>query len=193
MNLLKKFFFICTMVGLCSLPAWAQVVVNYPVNGAVVAPQFSLSASDGTCSGQPVSAMGFSLDSSSNNTFVYSTSIYSAVTATAGAHTLHVKAWGNAGSACDTDVAITVDGVSVSSPANDAPISSTFTLVANSVTCSLQPVTAMGYSFDSGATSFVYRKLNEWLRDRAQWCADAARKILGQPGRWLRHRCGTEY
>ena len=100
--------------------------------------------------------MGFSLDSSSNNTFSYSTSIYSSVTATAGAHTLHVKAWGNSGSGCDTDVAITVDGVSVSSPGNDAPISSTFTLIANSVTCSLQPVTAMGYSFDSGATTFVY-------------------------------------
>jgi len=156
MNLLKKFFFICTMVGICSLPGRAQVTVNYPANQAVVAPQFSLSASDGTCSGQPVSAMGFSLDSSSNNTFSYSTSIYSAVTASAGAHTLHVKAWGNAGSACDTDVAVTVDGVSVSSPGNDTPISSTFTLVANSVTCSLQPVSAMGYAFDGGATAFVY-------------------------------------
>jgi hypothetical protein len=156
MNLLRKFFFTCTMVGLCSLPAWAQVTVNYPANGAVVAPQFSLSASDGTCSGQPVSAMGVSLDSSSNNTFVYSTTIYSAMTAPAGAHTLHVKAWGNSGSGCDTDVAITVDGVSVSSPAAAAPISSTFTLVANSVTCSLQPVSAMGYSFDAGATAFVY-------------------------------------
>ena len=50
--------------------AWAQVTVNYPANGAVVASQFSLSAYDSTCSGQPVSAMGFSLDSSSNNTFV---------------------------------------------------------------------------------------------------------------------------
>jgi hypothetical protein len=156
MKFLKRFCFYFAMVVLCSLPAWAQVTVNYPANGAVVAPQFSLSAADGTCSGQPVSAMGFSLDSSSNNTFVYSTSIYSAVTASAGAHTLHVKAWGNAGSACDTDVAVTVDGVSVSSPANDASISSTFTLVANSVTCSLQSVTAMGYSFDSGATAFVY-------------------------------------
>jgi hypothetical protein len=155
MNLLKKLSFVFAMMALCCLPAWAQVIVNYPANGAVVAPQFSLSASDGTCSGQPVSAMGFSLDSSSNNTFVYSTSIYSAVTAPAGAHTLHVKAWGNSGSGCDTDVAITADGVSVSSPANDAPISSTFTLVANSATCSLQPVLAMGYSFDSGATSFV--------------------------------------
>ena len=144
------------MMGLCSFPAWAQVTVNYPANGAVVAPQFSLSAYDIACSGQPVSAMGFSLDSSSNNTFVYSTSIYSSVTAPAGAHTLHVKSWGNAGSACDTDVAITVDGVSVSSPGNDAAISSTFTLIANSVTCSLQPVSAMGYSFDSGTTAFVY-------------------------------------
>jgi hypothetical protein len=156
MNVLKKLSFIFTVWGLCSLPAWAQVIVNYPANGAVVASQFSLSASDSTCSGQPVSAMGFSLDSSGNNTFVYSTSIYSSVTASAGAHTLHIKAWGNAGSACDTDVAVTVDGVSVSSPGNDSPISATFTLIANSVTCSLQPVLAMGYSFDSGATAFVY-------------------------------------
>jgi hypothetical protein len=156
MKFLKILSFIFFMVGLCSLPSWAQVTVNYPANGAVVAPQFSLSANDGTCSGQLVSAMGFSLDSSSNNTFVYNTSIYSAVMAPAGAHTLHVKAWGNAGSACDADVAITVDGVSVSSPGNGAPISSTFTLIANSVTCSLQPVAAMGYSFDSGATAFVF-------------------------------------
>jgi hypothetical protein len=156
MNVIKKFSFIFTMIGLGSHTMWAQVTVNYPANGAVVASQFSLSANDGTCSGQPVSAMGFSLDSSSNNTFAYSTSIYSAVTAPAGAHTLHVKAWGNSGSACNTDVAITVDGVSVSSPGNDTPISSTLTLVANSVTCSLQPVSAMGYSFDNGSTAIVY-------------------------------------
>lgn len=156
MEFLKKIYLSLIIMGLCSFPAWAQVTVNYPANGAVVASQFSLSAYDSTCSGQPVSAMGFSLDSSSNNTFVYSTSIYSAVTAAAGTHTLHVKAWGNAGSGCDTDVAITVDGVSVSSPGSDAAISSTFTLAANSVTCSLQPVIVMGYSFDSGATSFVY-------------------------------------
>src|SRR5580704_9804244 len=116
MNFVKKLSFIFTIMALCSLPAWAQVTVNYPANGAVVAPAFSLSAYDSTCSGQPVSAMGFSLDSSSTNTFVYNTSIYSAVTAPGGAHTLHVKAWGSAGSACDTDVPITVDGVSVSSP-----------------------------------------------------------------------------
>lgn len=155
MDFLKKLFFTLSMMGLYSLPAWAQVAVSYPANGAVVAPQFSLSANDSTCSGQPVSAMGFSLDSSSNNTFVYSTSIYSSVTAPAGAHTLHVKSWGNAGSGCDTDVAINVDGVAVSSPGNGAPISQTFTLVANSVTCSLQPVSWMGYSFDNGVTAFV--------------------------------------
>jgi hypothetical protein len=157
MNFFKRFSFIFTIImAVCTFPAWAQVTVDYPVNGAVVASQFSLSAYDSTCSGQPVSAMGFSLDSGSTNTFVYNTSIYSTVTASGGAHTLHVKAWGNAGSACDTDVAITVDGVSVSSPGNNAAISSTFTLAANSVTCSLQPVIVMGYSFDSGATTFVY-------------------------------------
>ncbi len=157
MSFLKRINFVFTMMGLCCcLPAWAQVTINYPANGAVVGPQFSLSAYDSACSGQPVTAMGFSLDSSSTNTFVYSTSVYSAVTAPAGAHTLHVKAWGNAGSACDTDVSFTVDGVSVSSPGNNAAISSNFTLIANSVTCSLQPVTAMGYSFDYGTTTFVY-------------------------------------
>ncbi|HVN92113.1 MAG TPA: hypothetical protein VMT38_00380 [Terracidiphilus sp.] len=155
MNLIKKLAFIFFTMALCSLPGWAQVIVNYPANGAVVAPQFSLSAYDSTCSGQPVSAMGFSLDSSSTNTFVYNTSIYSTVNATAGGHVLHVKAWGNAGSGCDTDVAITVDGVSVSAPGNNAPISQTFTLVANSATCSQQPVSWMGYSFDNGATAFV--------------------------------------
>jgi hypothetical protein len=156
MNFLKKFSFIFTIMGLCTFPAWAQVIVNYPANGAVVASQFSLWATDSTCSGQPVSAMGFSLDSSSTNTFVYSTSIYSAVTASAGAHTLHVKAWGSSGAGCDTDVAVNVDGVSVSSPGNDAAISSTFNLIASSVTCSLQPVAAMGYSFNFGDTTFVY-------------------------------------
>jgi hypothetical protein len=156
MSFLKRFSLIFTIMGFCTLPGWAQVTVNYPANGAVVASQFSLSATAGTCSGQPVSAMGFSLDSSSTNTFVYSTSLYSAVTAPAGAHTLHVKAWGSGGAGCDTDVTVNVDSVSVSSPGNDAAISSTFTLTANSVTCLLQPVTAMGYSFDSGATTFVY-------------------------------------
>jgi hypothetical protein len=156
MNLLGKSCLILAMLGVCSFSAWAQVTVSYPANGAVVASQFSLSAVAATCSAQPVNAMGFSLDSSSSNTFVYSTSIYSAVSATAGAHTLHVKAWGNAGSACDTDVAIDVDGVSISAPGNNATTSSTFPLTANSVTCSLQPVTAMGYSFDSGSTAFVY-------------------------------------
>src|ERR1700722_6658636 len=138
MDCVKKLAFIFTVMALCSLPVCAQVSVNYPANGAVVAPVFSLSAYDTACSGQPVSAMGFSLDSSSTNTFVYSPSIYSSVTASGGAHTLHVKAWGNGGSACDTDVAITVDGVSVSSPGNGAAISSNFTLAANSATCSSQ-------------------------------------------------------
>jgi hypothetical protein len=193
MNDLKKFSFIFTMMGLCSFPAWAQVIVNYPANGAVVASQFSLSANDSTCSGQPVSAMGFSLDSSSNNTFAYSTSIYSAVTASGGAHTLHVKAWGNSGSACDTDVAITVDGVSVSSPGNGASISSTFTLIANSVTCSLQPVSAMGYSFDSGSTAFVYANYMNGSVTAPSGAQTLHVKSWGNAGRGLRHRCGTEY
>ncbi len=156
MTFSNRFSVLLIALPLCILSARAQVNVSYPANGAVVGPQFTLYAVAATCSGQAVSAMGFSLDSSSNNTFVYSTSIYSAVSATGGPHTLHIKAWGNAGTACDTDRLVNVDGVSVSAPGNNAPISATFTLIANSVSCSSQPVSTMGYSFDSGSTAFVY-------------------------------------
>ena len=60
---------------LSSVSAFADVNVSYPVNGAVVAPQFSLYAVADSCSGQSVAAMGFSLDNSSDNTFVFSPSI----------------------------------------------------------------------------------------------------------------------
>lgn len=106
--------------------------------------------------------MGYSLDSSTNTTIVYSTAVMAAVTAATGAHTLHVKAWGNHGAACDTDVAIVVmvnpsgtNGVSVSSPASGATVTSPFALSATASTCSSQSVTVMGYSLDNAASLSV--------------------------------------
>jgi hypothetical protein len=58
--------------------------------------------------------MGYSLDDSASTAVVYGTAVAASVTAAAGAHVLHVKSWGNAGAACDTDVNISVSG---SSPA----------------------------------------------------------------------------
>jgi len=51
--------------------------------------------------------MGYSVDSSSSTTFVSGGSLSASVAAATGPHTLHVKSWGK-GTACDTDLAITV-------------------------------------------------------------------------------------
>lgn len=157
--MIRKSLVAFCLIAACSIPALAGITVNSPSSGAEVAPEFTLSAVATTCSNQPVTAMGFSLDSSSNTTIVNSTSIDATVTATTGAHTLHVKAWGQ-GVSCVTDVAITVtatagtsNGVSVTTPGNNATVSSPFTVSADALTCSSQPVSTMGYSLDSGGTT----------------------------------------
>lgn len=140
-----------------ALSASAAVTVNTPSNGATVSPQFALNASAASCSGQPVAAMGYSFETSTNTTIIMSTSINASVTATTGVHTLHVKAWGNSGASCVTDVALTVSAtantVSVSNPGMGATVTSPFALNAGAATCSSQPVVAMGYSLDYGATT----------------------------------------
>ena len=52
--------------------------------------------------------MGYSLDNSTNTTIVSGAYVNASVTATAGAHTVHVKSWGNQGASCVGNVAITV-------------------------------------------------------------------------------------
>ncbi len=145
-----------------AIPAMASITVYSPANNGQVSTPFTLNALAQDCSGQPVSAMGFSLDSSSDTTVVKSTSIDASVSASTGSHTLHVKAWGDGGAACVSDVAVTVgagatstSGISVSSPGNNTTVSSPFPLSATAVTCSSQPVSAMGYSIDYGSTTVV--------------------------------------
>ena len=101
---LAIFLFVST-----ALPCLASVVVNSPGNGSVVNSPFSLSAYTSLCSGQQVSAIGYSLDSSTDTTVVKAPAITTSVSAAPGGHVLHVKAWGVSGAACDTDVAITVN------------------------------------------------------------------------------------
>jgi hypothetical protein len=95
------------MVAL-SVPALAGVTVNSPTNSVELASPFKLSAVAPTCSAQAVSAMGYSFDNSSDTTIVNGESIEAAVASAAGTHTLHVKAWGEKGASCVTDVTITV-------------------------------------------------------------------------------------
>ena len=91
-----------------ALPALASVTVSSPSNGEQVGTPFKLSANASSCSSQTVSAMGYSLDNSSDTTIVNSTSINTNVSSGTGTHTLHVKAWGDKGASCVTDVSITV-------------------------------------------------------------------------------------
>ncbi len=154
--------------ALCALvlpAAFANPTVSSPGAGAVSSP-FHLSANASSCSSQPVSAMGYSLDSSSNTTVVKGTSIDTSVSAGDGKHTLHVKSWGDKGASCVTDVAVDVtgssstaaakdsstssDGISVSSPGNGATVSGSFKVAATAGSCSGQPVGSMAYSIDSG-------------------------------------------
>jgi len=148
-----------------SASASDTVSVSSPAKGASVTSPFALSAAASTCDSEGVSAMGYSLDSSTGTTVVDSTTVRATVTASTGKHTLHVKAWGRQGAACDTDVAITVTAqstgsgssstISVSSPARGASVTSPFALSATDSTCESEAVTTMGYSLDSSSDTTV--------------------------------------
>lgn len=109
MRLSIKSILIASLLVAATVPSFAGVIVNSPVNGSVVSSPFGLSAYTSLCSGQQVSAMGYSLDSSTNTTIIKAPAITTSVSAPTGSHTLHVKAWGVSGASCVTDVAINVN------------------------------------------------------------------------------------
>jgi hypothetical protein len=114
----------CLFLFLCvCAPAFAGVVVTNPISGATVTPTFAVAANAPSCSSQPVAAMGYSLDNGSDIGFVYSPLLQVQVTSGAGAHTLHVKAWGYLGALCVTDVAVNVSANTLPIPANAISVS----------------------------------------------------------------------
>lgn len=108
MNFVKTLSIVSSLFVTLAVPAFAGVTVNSPANNSGVASPFKLSADASSCSSQAVSTMGYSIDNSSDTTIVDGTSIDTSVLSAAGTHTLHVKAWGDSGASCVTDVAITV-------------------------------------------------------------------------------------
>jgi hypothetical protein len=163
---MKFLYYAPLILATFAAPAFANVTVSSPYNGEQVESPFALSANAANCSSQTIAAIGYSLDNSTATTIVKSTSVQAMVASGTGAHILHVKAWGNAGSVCVTDVAITVAAtttaiptsanVTVSSPSNGAEVGSPFALSANAANCSSQTTAAMGYSLDnSTATTIV--------------------------------------
>jgi hypothetical protein len=117
---MKALCLLSPALAVCAAPAFAYVTVSTPTNQAQVTSPFRLSATASPCSTQPIAAMGYSLDNSSNTVTFSGAVIGANVIATTGGHVLHVKSWGNQGASCVTDVPVTViaaTGVSVPSNA----------------------------------------------------------------------------
>ncbi len=113
MKFLKALTLSSCMLGI-ALPACAAITVYSPANGSTVGSPFTLYTVASPCSNQPVTAMGYSFDNSTQNWVYSGAQMNGPVTVAAGGHTLHVKAWGNAGAVCVADVAITVGAASAS-------------------------------------------------------------------------------
>lgn len=80
-----------TNVNINVVPA-PDITVAAPGNGATVVNPFTVSASSTSCSGMPTVSMGYSFD---DHLAVIEPAPFSVtVTATSGAHLLHVKCWG---------------------------------------------------------------------------------------------------
>ena len=98
---------------------FTDVSVSQPTGAFKLVSPFALVASGTQCKSQPITAMGYSIDDSSNTTIMNGGALSGQVTSPTGAHTLHVKAWGSQGASCVNDVAINV----VPSPTSTLPSS----------------------------------------------------------------------
>ena len=92
----------------CALPAFADVTVSNPKDAATVVSPFPVDAVASACSTQTIAAMGYSIDDGAATTIVRGNVMSAHATAALGAHTLHVKSWGDGGMPCVTDVQINV-------------------------------------------------------------------------------------
>ena len=115
MILVTRIAFVSSLMATVAMPALAGVTVNTPYNGDQVGSPFTLSATASSCSSQNVTAMGYSLDSSADTTIVNGMAVQAQVQSGAGSHTVHVKAWGNKGASCVTDVSITISATASTS------------------------------------------------------------------------------
>jgi hypothetical protein len=144
LKIAHKLSVISSLLALTAVPAFANPTISSPGNGADVSSPFTLSADASTCSSQPISAMGYSFDNSSDTTISSGTSIDKQVSSSSGTHILHIKAWGNKDAVCVTDVTVNVSGVSASS-ALTVPSGA-------SVVSSLEALTSWQATHDTGTT-----------------------------------------
>jgi hypothetical protein len=125
-RILPQRFSILTLLMLTTAPTAisAQTIVTSPTNGEQVGSPFNLSMDASTCSSKPVTAVGYSLDSSTSTSIFAAQSMNGPVSAPNGWHTVHVKVWNNAGGVCVTDVSVDVaSGATSVIPSNAVKVS----------------------------------------------------------------------
>jgi hypothetical protein len=134
-----------------------NVTVRTPASGASLLPPFALAASGTLCSSQAITAFGYSIDGGST-TIVNATSVAASISAPTGAHTLHIKSWGNSGAACDTDVPLTILAPPVVSVPPVIPSNATAVKLIQNLTkwnASFDAATGTGSASSSGTTAIV--------------------------------------
>jgi len=129
MKLARNLFLAVLILSVAALPALAQTIVTSPVNGQQVPFTFNLNMVAITCSAQPVTAVGYSFDSSAYTAIFNAQQINGPVNGPAGWHTLHIKVWNGSGGVCVTDLSVDI-GVGASSliPANAVSVGEIQTL-----------------------------------------------------------------
>ena len=122
MNSKRSLSCACMALAVAAIPALAQTTVTSPTNGQQVSSPFTLNMSASSCSSQGVTAVGYSLDSSSNTSSWPVNYINGPVAAPSGAHTLHVKVWNGSGGVCVTDVSINVTAGATSNASSGSSV-----------------------------------------------------------------------
>ena len=98
---------------------YTDVAISQPTGLNSLVSPFTLVANGSQCKSQPITAFGWSIDTSTSTAVVSGSSMNTQVTSPIGMHTVHVKTWGNAGSTCVNDLTVNV----VPDPATVVPSS----------------------------------------------------------------------
>ena len=104
----KVFSFLVLALPATAAPAYANVTVVSPGDGARVVSPFWLSATASPCFSQPIAAMGYSFDNGNSTTIVNGAAVSATAGIATGKHVLHIKSWGDQGSSCSYSINLTV-------------------------------------------------------------------------------------
>jgi hypothetical protein len=135
----------------------AGVTITSPANGATVqSPVKFVASATSSNSAYPISAMRIYVDNASMYT-AYASAINTTLSLSAGGHSVTIVAWDSAGHAYSKSLSINVStiataGVTISSPANGATVTSPVNFVASAKSSnSAYPITAMRVYVDNAS------------------------------------------